>query len=177
LPSFSGGFRQKENQMDFTLRPWTPGDLDSVVKNAANAEIIKFMSDSFPDSCDKWKLFIDRAIKDDSIFYCAIDVGGIAIGGIGVSPQKDILKRNAEIGYWLGEAYRGRGIMTDAIRAMVSRAFAIFEINRIFATPFENNTASHRVLEKAGFKLEARFEKIVIKNGEVLDELVYAIRK
>lgn len=163
--------------MDFKLRPWTINDLDSVTKNANNVAVSKFMSDGFPDTINKWKTFIDFAMSDDSKLYLAIDIDGLAVGGIGVSPQKDIMKNNAELGYWLSESYWGQGVMYRAVQEIVILAFDRFDINRIFATPFETNIASHKVLEKAGFKLEARFEKIVTKNGELLDELVYAIRR
>ncbi len=163
--------------MEFKLRPWTTDDLESVSKNANNLNITKFMSDGFPNSIDKWKSFIEYASKDKSILYLAIEINGQAVGGIGVSPKKDIMRKNAELGYWLSEDYWGHGIITRAINEIVDLAFDRFDIDRIYATPFETNIASHKALEKSGFKLEARFEKIVIKNGELLDELVYAIRR
>jgi len=67
--------------------------------------------------------------------------------------------------------------MSKAVKEIVILAFDRFDINRIFATPFETNIASHKVLEINGFKIEARFKKIVTKNGELLDELVFAIRR
>jgi [ribosomal protein S5]-alanine N-acetyltransferase len=163
--------------MEFKLRPWTIDDLESVTKNANNSNITNFMSDGFPNSIEKWKSFLEFAVIDESILYLAIEVNGQAVGGIGVSPKKDIMRNNAELGYWLSEDYWRQGIITSAIREIVKLAFAKFDINRIYATPFETNFASHKVLEKAGFTLEARFKKIVLKNGELLDELVYAIRR
>jgi len=163
--------------MDFKLRPWRIDDLESVSRNADHPDITRFMSDGFPDRIDKWKSFLEFATNDTSILYLAIEINGRAAGGIGVSPKKDVMRKNAELGYWLAEKYWGQGIMTRAISEIVSLAFETFDINRIYATPFGTNFASHRILEKAGFKLEARFEKIVIKNGELLDEFVYAIRR
>ncbi|MFT5765883.1 MAG: ribosomal-protein-alanine N-acetyltransferase [Saprospiraceae bacterium] len=60
---------------------------------------------------------------------------------------------------------------------MVDYGFNTFDINRIFARPFGNNIGSQKVLEKAGFVLEGKFEKAIFKNEVYLDELVYAIRK
>ncbi|HQB79612.1 Acetyltransferase (GNAT) domain protein [anaerobic digester metagenome] len=163
--------------MEFKLRPWTRSDIESVTRHANNINILKYMTDGFPNSNDKWKSFIEFAIQDKSILYLAIEVDGQAVGGIGVSPKKDVMRKNAELGYWLSEDYWGQGIMTRAIREIVTIAFAKFDINRIYATPYENNYASHRILEKVGFVLEARFEKVVFKNGELLDELIYAMRR
>lgn len=135
------------------------------------------MSDAFPDSCEKWKSFLEFATKDTERLYLAIEINGEAAGGIGISPEKDVLRKNAELGYWLSESYWGNGIIPKAISEIVNLAFNRFDIERVWAAPFGSNTASHRALEKASFKLEARFEKIVFKNNEMLDELVYAIRK
>ncbi|MDV7400217.1 GNAT family protein, partial [Arthrospira platensis SPKY1] len=77
---------------------------------------------------------------------------------------------------WLAEPFWGRGIVTEAIKQVVDFAFNTYDINRIFARPFGTNIASQRVLEKAGFTLEARLEKTLYKNGEYLDELIYSVR-
>lgn len=164
---------------DFKLRPWTINDLDSLVENANNSKIAKFMTDGFPHPYTKenGKAFIEFATKDNPIHIFAIDLNGKAVGGIGVHPQPDIYKKNAELGYWLGEKYWGQGIISKAITQMVTFAFNTYDIDRVFARPYGTNMASQKVLEKAGFNLEGRFEKTLIKNGELLDEMIYAIRR
>jgi len=163
--------------MEFILRPWKKEDLEFVARNAADKEITSNMSDAFPDSVEKWAKFLEYAIDNNDILYLAIDIKGEAVGGIGVKPMDDIYRKNAEMGYWLAKKYWGQGIITQAIKLIVKKAFETFNIDRIYATPFETNTASHKVLEKAGFLLEARFTKKVIKNEKELDELVYVIRR
>ena len=91
--------------MNFKLRPWEIKDLESVCKHANNSNITRFMSDGFPDSKNKWESFIDYASNDEANLYLAIEINGEAVGGIGVSPQKDYMRKNAEIGYWLSENY------------------------------------------------------------------------
>jgi RimJ/RimL family protein N-acetyltransferase len=81
-----------------------------------------------------------------------------------------------ELGYWVAEPFWGKGIMTKAVLQMVDYGFKTFDITRIFARPFGTNIASQTVLEKAGFILEARLDKTLYKNGEFLDELIYAVR-
>ena len=71
----------------------------------------------------------------------------------------------------------GQGIATGAVKEIVEFGFRTYDINRIFAKTFGTNRASQRVLEKAGFQLECRFEKTLFKNGEFLDELIYAVRR
>jgi len=165
--------------MSFSLRPWTINDLESLVKFANNKKIANFMTNKFPHPYTKENglQFIEFALKQTPNSIFAIDVNGQAVGGIGIHPQDDIHCKNAELGYWLAEPFWGQGITTKAIIKMVDYGFITFNINRIFARPFGTNSASQRVLEKTGFKLEARFEKTLFKNGEYIDELVYAVRR
>ncbi len=165
--------------MDFKLRPWTLNDLDSLVKYADNWNIAKFLTDAFPHpyTNESGNFYIELVSKNEPQTIFAIDVNGKAVGSIGIYLQSDVHKKNAELGYWLAEPFWGNGIVTQAVKKIVEYSFQTFEIERIFARPFGTNLASQRVLEKAGFKLEAHFDKTIFKNGEYLDELVYAIRK
>lgn len=100
-----------------------------------------------------------------------------AVGGIGIIYKTDIYRKSAEIGYWLGEPFWGQGIMTEAIKKIVYYTFNNSKIIRIYAEVFENNPASARVLEKAGFHLEAVHKKAIYKNSIIMSEMVYAILK
>lgn len=165
--------------MKSSLRPWSMDDLSSLVKYGDNPKIFRNMSDGFPFPYTdaKARHYIERVSQDLPLQAFAIDLNGEAIGSIGIHLQADIHRRNAELGYWIGEPFWGNGIITHAIRDIVEYSFLNFEIDRIFARPFSSNLASHRALEKAGFILEARFNGTLIKNGEVLDELIFAIRR
>ncbi len=165
--------------MKFTLRPWKKSDLHNLVRYANNKLIAQNMTDGFahPYLESNGISFIEYANKDNPVHFFAIDVNGEAVGGIGIHPQTDIHKKNAELGYWLAEPFWGQGIISQAIKQAVNFAFETYEIDRVFARPFGTNLASQKVLEKNGFVLEARFEKVLFKNNEYLDELVYAVRR
>ncbi len=165
--------------MNYKLRPWTQSDLPSLVKQANNWNIAKNMTDKFPHPYleSNGKTFIEFATQDDPIHIFAIDIDGQAVGGIGIHPQDDIHRKNAELGYWLAEPYWGNGIISNAIKEVLNFAFETYDIDRVFARPFGTNTASQKVLEKNNFILEGRFEKVLIKNNEYLDELIYAVRR
>lgn len=165
--------------MDFKLRPWRIEDLNSLVKHANNWNVAKNLMDRFPFPYTKkgGRAFIEFATTQNPINLFAIDVRGEAIGGISIEPQPDIHRKNAELGYWLAEPFWGKGIITRAVKQAVDFAFKTYDIDRVFARPFGNNFASQKVLEKNNFILEARFEKVLFKNGEYLDELVYAVRR
>ncbi len=163
---------------DFTLRPWRETDLASLVRYADNPRIAQFLTNAFPYPYTEegGREFLAMAVGN--LGLRAIDVNGEAVGSIGIFPQTDIHERNAELGYWLAEPFWGRGIMTRAVREMAAYGFATFpDVTRIFARPFSTNPASHRVLEKAGFTLEARLPDALYKNGEYMDELIFAIRR
>ena len=80
----------------------------------------------------------------------------------------------AELGYWLAEPFWGRGVMTAAVTAFVAHSFQTLPLQRIFASVYASNPASARVLEKAGFQFEGCMRKNVLKDGEILDSLLYA---
>lgn len=165
--------------MDFKLRPWKMEDLESLVRHANNFEIAKNMMDIFPHpyTQEEGEKFIAMTQKNEPPLILAIEVDGKAVGSIGLHPQKDIQKKNGELGYWLSEEYWGKGIVTGAIKQMVEYGFENLEIERIFARPFGTNLASRKALEKAGFRLEAHLENTLYKNEEYQDELIYAMRK
>ncbi|RQO31020.1 N-acetyltransferase [Taibaiella sp. KBW10] len=164
---------------DFLLRPWQKTDLDSLLEQANNPNIAQFMTDMFPYpyTREKGLSFIEFATLADPVHIFAIEVNGKAVGGIGIHPQTDIMRKNAELGYWLGETYWGRGIISRAIPQMIVFAFKAFDINRIFAKTFGNNIVSQSVLIKNGFLLEAHMKNTIFKNGRYIDELIYAVRR
>ena len=162
-----------------TLRKWEESDIEALAKYANNYNIAKFLTDIFPHpyTIEDTKAYIST-VKDENPKKCfAIDLNGEAIGSIGIFPQTDIHRKNAEVGYFLSEEFWGQGVMPEALRQIVDYGFKTFDITRIFARSYDHNLKSQRVLEKAGFTLEARFEKTLFKNGEFVDELIYAIRK
>lgn len=165
--------------MEFKLRPWTINDAATLPQHANNLRIARFMTDRFPHpyTLDDARAFIKMATEDDPIHIFAIDINGQGVGGIGVHPQQDVFRKNAELGYWLAEPFWGHGIVTKAIGQMVDFAFKTYDIDRIFARPFGSNKASQHVLEKAGFTLEARLENTIFKNGAYDDELIYGLRR
>ena len=165
--------------MKFKLRPWNKSDLDDLVHFANNPRIANNLTDAFPHPYrEKHGIsFIDMASNDNPTLIFAIEVDGRAAGGIGLHQQTDLHKKNMELGYWLADIHWGKGIMSAAVKEVVNYGFNTFKINRIYARPFGTNQGSKRVLQKAGFNLEGTFEKALYKNGEYIDELIYAVRK
>lgn len=158
------------------LRDWQAGDEPSLVRNADNRKIWINLRDRFPFpyrpiDAKRWILQTCVLIPQTQF---AIVIDGEAVGGIGLEIRSDVFRRSAEIGYWLGEPFWGRGIATEALRGLTDYGFATFDLRRIDAGVFEWNRASVRVLEKAGYVLEGRLKKSITKEGETIDQLVYA---
>jgi RimJ/RimL family protein N-acetyltransferase len=160
-----------------TIRPWRLGDAESLIRHANNYKIWRNVRDRFPHpyTSDDAHAWIDYASTERPMTNFAVAVDGVAVGGIGLILQSDIYRRSAEIGYWLGEEFWGRGIISDAVRALTEWGFANFDLCRIYAGVLEWNPASMRVLEKAGYQFEARLRKAVTKEGQTMDDFIYSI--
>ncbi|HZT75964.1 MAG TPA: GNAT family protein [Vicinamibacterales bacterium] len=159
-----------------TVRSWEFSDVDTVPTYANNFKIWMNLRDAFPhpytkQSARDWIRGVKQRPPETSF---AIAVDEEAVGGIGFVMHNDVERVSAEIGYWLGEPFWGRGIVTAALRAVTAYAIETHGLTRVFAVPFAWNAASCRVLEKAGYALEGRLRKSAIKDGKLTDQLQYA---
>lgn len=165
---------------DFELRPWRLSDAPSLAGNANSMAIYNNLRDAFPHpyTVEDGLSFIRRAMSiPDPATLMAIVVDGYAAGSIGITPRADVERITAEIGYFIGEKYWNKGIMTEALKAMTDYAFTRFPLLKLYATPFDYNIASQRVLQKAGYELEAVLKRGAIKNGSIVDLHYYSILK
>jgi len=158
------------------IRSWSTADVDALAKYANNRNISINLRDRFPYPYTREiaQAFIRSARERLPETAFAIAVNAEAVGGIGFVLQEDIERVSAEIGYWLAEPFWGRGIATDAVRAVTTYAIAKHALTRVYARVADWNTASMRVLEKAGYTLEARLRRSAIKDGRIIDQLQYA---
>jgi RimJ/RimL family protein N-acetyltransferase len=159
-----------------TIRPWRPDDAESLVKHANNHKVWLGLRDRFPHpyTIQDAHEFLQRATSEQPTTKFCIEVNGRAVGGMGICLGQDVHRHTATLGYWLGENFWRRGIMTEAVAAFTDFWFDNFPLHRISAEVFANNPASARVLEKAGFVFEGRLKNNVIKDGKLLDSLLYA---
>jgi RimJ/RimL family protein N-acetyltransferase len=157
------------------IRPWRPSDAQSIARHADNRKIWLNLRDIFPHpyTTADAEAFIRRSLSQEPETHFAIAVDGQAVGGIGLTLQGDVERMSAEIGYWLGEEHWGHGIATEAVAAVTRHAVERFGLTRIFALPFAWNPASCRVLEKAGYVLEGRLRRSAVKDGRIVDQLLY----
>lgn len=159
-----------------SLRPWQEEDLAALVKYANNRKIWANLRDGFPHPYheEHGRVFLESVCKLEPRTIFAIATPEEAIGSIGLFPGQDVHRLTAEMGYWLAEPFWERGIMSEAVARFTDAAFDAFGLVRIHAEPYAANSGSCRVLEKAGFTLEGRLQASVIKDGKILDQLMYA---
>jgi RimJ/RimL family protein N-acetyltransferase len=158
------------------VRSWRRGDAASLVEHGNNRNVWLNLRDRFPHPYTPRdaRAFLASVIGASLETNFAIELDGAAVGGIAFKIQRDVERIGAELGYWLGEKYWGRGIATASVRAITEHALAAHDLQRVFALPFAHNLASARVLEKAGFALEGILRRSAIKDGQVLDQALYA---
>ena len=161
------------------VRTWQTTDREALARHADNPKVAVNLRDRFPcpytlANADAW---LKHASETEPETHFAIDVDGAAVGGIGFEVLDDFDRCSAEIGYWLGESYWGRGLASAALRAVTDFAFENHSLTRIFAIPFAGNTRSRRVLEKSGYAFEGIMRRSVRKRGVVIDAALYAVTR
>ncbi len=163
---------------DVVVREWQGSDADRLTVLANDRRVSINLRDAFPHPYGPRdaRSFISMAQeKEPPTFFAVEHAGGLA-GGIGYSLKSDVERIGAEVGYWLGYEYWGRGIGTEALRIVTGYAFRTHdELRRLFAVPYSGNSGSARILEKVGYRLEGTLRQSVIKEGQVLDQWMYAI--
>ncbi len=164
-----------------SIRPWQLEDAADLAKMLNNKNILNNLRDGLPypyTKKDAEDFILSMHSADQTkTFAFAITADDKVVGSIGVFRCDNIHSRTAEMGYYIGEPYWGRGLGTSAVKQVCKYIFEHTNIIRIFAEPFDYNTASCRVLEKAGFNLEGILRKNAVKNGKVLDMKMYSLVK
>ncbi|MFN8209674.1 MAG: GNAT family protein [Bacteroidales bacterium] len=163
---------------DLTFEPWRMDHAADLAVIANNKNIAYNLRDRFPHpySYEDAVSWLGMATKDnDPARLFAIIFEGKLAGSIGLIAKEDVYCKNAETGYFLAEHLWGKGIMTNAISAISTYAFSEFDIIRIYAEVFADNTGSRRALEKSGFRCEATISKNIFKGGEIRDSCIYSV--
>lgn len=164
--------------MECKIREWNLSDAEELAQIINNKNILNNLRDGlpYPYTVKDAEEYITAMLSSDKTktFAFAITVDDRVVGSIGVFRCENIHFRTAEMGYYIGESYWGKGLGTSAVEQVCSYIFQHTDIIRIFAEPFAYNTASCRVLEKAGFQLEGVLRNNAVKNGQILDMKMYS---
>jgi len=160
------------------LRPFRREDAEALARHANNRAIWRNLLDLFPHpytqaDAEAWIALCLSG--EDGVTHFAIEVDGACVGALGLTPHAESNQDYVELGYWLGEAHWGCGIMTEAVTLAADFSFGTLRANRIEARAYGWASGSQRVLEKCGFTLEGRLRRRMIKDGEHTDQLVYGL--
>lgn len=156
---------------------WESADRDRFVELANDYDVWKQLYDRFPHpythaDAEEWIAFNAKRTAGTGLAIC--DADG-PIGSVGLTLREADYRHSAEIGYWLGRRFWGRGITPVAVNAVVRYAFETLGLIRLEAHIFARNQQSARVLEKVGFKREGLLRQASMKEGEALDNVLYAL--
>ncbi len=163
----------------YKIREFQNNDVETLVKQANDVEVSKYMRDSFPypytqENAVEWINFVKKNYS--SLFFAIADENEL-LGGIGAVPQTDVHRFSAEIGFWLGKHSWNKGIISKALPVFCNYLFTNFNFNRLIANVFEGNEASRKILEKTGFVLEGTQRKSVFKNNRFVNHYIYGLLK
>lgn len=163
----------------YTVRDVRIQDAPSMAAYGDNPRVAANLRDVFPHPyhLEDSERFLQSVTEQEPRTVFALATEYEAIGVIGLTLGEDVHRFTAELGYWIGEPFWGRGIMTDAVRVVVEYGFSELGLLRIYAEPYAGNLGSARVLEKAGFELEGLMRANVFKDGLVRDQFLYAVVK
>jgi RimJ/RimL family protein N-acetyltransferase len=156
------------------LRPWVESDIPELVPLIGAREVAATtLRIPHPYREEHARQFLQNAKQDEQLLSIRLRSDGQLCGGVGLHPNPG--HQHGELGYWLGVPFWGKGYATEAAGAIVRYGFEQLELHRIFASHFEGNVASRRVLEKLSMRPEGCLRQHILKWGKFLDLQLYAI--
>lgn len=159
------------------FRTFREEDVEELSLLLNNPNVSQFTSDHIPYPYTKEDAikFLERVKTMPVEYMNAVTLNGKLIGGAGIHPQEMNLKYNAEIGYWLGQEYWGKGYATEVVQKLISIAKESKNFHKLFARTFEGNLASEKVLQKNGFVHEGTLKEHIFKRGKFLNEKIWGL--
>ena len=103
--------------------------------------------------------------------------GELLVGGLTISNIRRRAAQFGSLGYWMGEQFAGRGLMSEAVGVTLPFFFGELGLHRLQAAFLPHNTASRRVLEKNGFKEEGYAENYLQIDGKWADHVLFALTR
>jgi RimJ/RimL family protein N-acetyltransferase len=141
------------NIRDKEINKWTKPLIRPHLENAAIRSIYRVLRHTWKALRLIWETACSHKIKKEMKLGIVLKETGVVIGIVSFK-KIDMKNKCAEIGFWLGKKYWGKGLATEAVRLALKFGFTELELNRIYAWTFEKNIGSRKVMEKCGLKLE-----------------------
>jgi len=162
-----------------TLRSYSSADVADLVRLAGAREVAATtLRIPHPyteqDAKDFIETYAEKTVPETR-FAITLTSDSQLCGGIGLGV--DEAHQHAELGYWVGVPYWGRGYATEAACAMIQYGFETLGLHRIYASYIPHNVASGRVLQKIGMRREGVMRSHICKWGEFHDLECYGMLK
>ena len=163
-----------------TLRPWRQSDLDDFFEYASEEGVGEMAGWAHHKSKNETQMILDMFITGKKTF--AIEHGGKVIGSLGIEQYDERLlpefsdKIGRELGFVLSKEYWGRGLIPEAVRAVIGWLFDEQGLDFIVCRHFKENAQSRRVQQKCGFKF-IKYSKYKTANNEVKTDCVNLLLK
>jgi [ribosomal protein S5]-alanine N-acetyltransferase len=150
----------RQQSRDF-LQPWEPAwPIDDLTRGAFRRRLDRYTREL--ERNEAFPFFVFRAADR------------VLVGGLNLTNVRRGAASMASLGYWMGEPFVGRGVMTNAVRLVTRLAFDRLDLRRIEAACLPENAASVRLLEKTGFQKEGLAREYLSINGQWRDHLLFA---
>lgn len=166
---------QSDRMNDVMIRPWKREDAQALAAIANDRNVWNNLRDYLPHPytvMDAMQWIANCKTQEPLLNFAVVYKGEVA-GSIGCVPQSDVYRKSMEIGYFIGEKFKGNGIATEAVHILLGYIAEKFDVVRVYAEVFSFNKASMRVLHKNGFMLEGIRRKAVIKNNVITDDYMW----
>ena len=146
------------------LRRWEEGDAENLYRYASDPEVGPIAGWPPHRSVEESREVIREVLNGPEAYAVCLKEDGQAIGAIELklNGHTDMTERDdeCEMGYWLGKPFWGRGIMPEAVRAMLRHAFLDCGMRKVWIGYYEGNDKSRRVQEKCGFRFQWKSEQV-----------------
>ncbi len=160
------------------LRPLRPSDAASIYAYARDPEVLRYTLLPSPyrpsDSSRFVRTAMSKKWQQKCIVRAIVPKPGRALAGV-ISLDLNIGNRRCYIGYWLARPYWGKGLAKEALQLMLRMAFQTLNLSKATSSVMHPNLRSYRLLDWAGFRLEGRLRRQILRNGEWYDELLYGL--
>ena len=157
------------------LRPYSDADIPELLPLVGAREVAATtLRIAHPYTELDARAFLQLALQPGKIWLAiTLRDDGRQIGGTGLRVEEQ--HRHAELGYWLGVPYWGKGYATEAAREMVRHGFEDLNLHRIFASHFKHNPASGRILIRLGMRYEGCQREHLRKWDQYVDSELYGL--
>ncbi len=153
------------------LRPWQDSEADILYKYASDPEVGPIAGWPVHTSVEESLEIIRTVFAAPETYAVVLKETGEPVGSCGIMFANSLHSANmkdgeAEIGYWIGKPYWGRGLIPEAVKALLARCFIDLKLDAVWCGYYDGNIKSKRVCEKIGFKYHHTDSDVISPLGD-----------